>query len=148
MNVPFVDLKAQYRTIAAPIDEAMRRIVTSADFILGRDVGLFESEFAEFCEAEYAVGVDSGTSALELALRAYGIGEGDEVITVSHTFIATVSAISYTGARPVLVDIAPDNFHIAVPKIQPAITGRTKAIVPVHLYGQPADLDPILEIAR
>lgn len=148
MTVPFVDLKAQYRTIAGPIDEAMRRVVTDADFILGRDVGQFESEFAAFCEAEYAIGVDSGTSALELALRAYGIGEGDEVITVAHTFIATVAAISYTGARPVLVDIDPDTFNIDVGKIQPAITARTKAIVPVHLYGQPADLDPILEIAR
>ncbi|MEK6406155.1 MAG: DegT/DnrJ/EryC1/StrS family aminotransferase [Acidobacteriota bacterium] len=146
--VPFVDLKAQYQTIAGQVDEAMRRVVADADFILGRDVALFEREFAAFCEAEYAVGLDSGTSALELALRAHGIGEGDEVITVSHTFVATVAAISYTGARPVLVDVDRDSYNIDAGKIEAAITPRTKALVPVHLYGQPADLDLILAIAR
>lgn len=148
MIVPFVDLKAQYQTIAGQVDEAMRRVVADADFILGRDVALFEREFAAFCEAEYAVGLDSGTSALELALRAHGIGEGDEVITVSHTFVATVAAISYTGARPVLVDVDRDSYNIDAGKIEAAITPRTKALVPVHLYGQPADLDLILAIAR
>jgi dTDP-4-amino-4,6-dideoxygalactose transaminase len=148
MIVPFVDLKAQYRAIAADIEEAMRRVVADADFILGSDVELFEREFAHFCEAKYAVGLDSGTSALELALRAYDVGEGDEVITVSHTFIATAAAISYTGARPVLIDIDPDTFNIDVEKIEAAVTPRTKAIVPVHLYGQAADFDPILSIAR
>ena len=148
MIVPFVDLKAQYRAIAADIEEAMRRVVADADFILGADVELFEREFAYFCEAKYAVGLDSGTSALELALRAYDVGEGDEVITVSHTFIATAAAISYTGARPVLIDIDPDTFNIDVEKIEAAVTPRTKAIVPVHLYGQAADFDPILSIAR
>lgn len=148
MFVPFVDLKAQYKTIAGEVDEALHNVVSNADFILGKDVELFEHEFAHFCEADYAVGVDSGTSALELALRAYGIGEGDEVITVSHTFIATVAAISYTGARPVLIDIDPDTYNIDVAQIEPAVTPRTKAIVPVHLYGQAADLDPILSIAR
>src|SRR6266852_7309262 len=137
MIVPFVDLKAQYQTIASQVDEAMGRVVTDADFVLGRDVELLEREFADFCEAEYAVGLDSGTSALELALRAYGVGEGDEVITVSHTFIATAAAISYTGARPVLIDIDPDTYNMDVAKIEAAVTPRTKAIVPVHLYGQP-----------
>src|SRR5512144_264482 len=108
MIVPFVDLKAQYAAIGVEVDEALHNVVTNTDFILGKDVDRFEEEFASFCEAEYAVGVDSGTSALELVLRAYGIGEGDEVITVSHTFIATVAAISYTGARPVLIDIDPN----------------------------------------
>jgi dTDP-4-amino-4,6-dideoxygalactose transaminase len=148
MIVPFVDLKAQYQTISSQVDEAIRRVVADADFVLGRDVDLFEREFADFCEAEYAVGVDSGTSAIELALRAYGIGEGDEVITVSHTFLATVAAISYTGARPVLVDIDRDSYNIDVGKIEEAITARTRAIIPVHLYGQTAELDPILEISR
>lgn len=148
MIVPFVDLKAQYQTIASPVDEAIRRVVADADFVLGKDVKKFEREFADFCEAEYAVGVDSGTSALELALRAYGIGEGSEVITVSHTFVATVAAISYTGARPVLVDIDQDTYNIDTRKIEAAITDRTKAVVPVHLYGQSADLEPLLAIAR
>lgn len=148
MMVPFVDLKAQYETIAPEVDTAIRRVVTDADFILGLDVELLEQEFAQFSGADYAVGVDSGTSALELALRAHGIGEGDEVITVSHTFIATVSAISSTGARPVLVDIDQDTYNIDPARIESAITPRTRAIVPVHLYGQPADMDSILAIAR
>src|SRR2546427_461278 len=112
MNVPFVDLKTQYQSIAGEIDQAMAAVLANTDFILGKDVELFEQEFADFCEAKYAVGLDSGLSALELALRAYGIGEGDEVITVSHTFIATVSAISCTGAHPVLVDIDRDTYNI------------------------------------
>ena len=148
MIVPFVDLKAQYRTIAAEVEAAMQRVVADADFILGSDVVKFEQEFARFCEAEYAVGLDSGTSALELGLRAFGIGEGDEVITVSHTFIATAAAISYTGAQPILVDIDPDTYNIDPEQIEAAITPRTKAIVPVHLYGQPADIEPVLSIAR
>ena len=148
MIVPFVDLKAQYRTIAAEVEAAMQRVVADADFILGSDVVKFEQEFARFCEAEYAVGLDSGTSALELGLRAFGIGEGDEVITVSHTFIATAAAISYTGAQPILVDIDPDTYNIDPEQIEAAITPRTRSIVPVHLYGQPADIEPILSIAR
>lgn len=148
MIVPFVDLKAQYRTIASQVDEAISRVVSDADFVLGRDVEMFEQEFADFCEAQHAVGVDSGTSALELVLRAYDIGEGSEVITVSHTFIATVASISYTGARPVLVDIDRDTYNIDPARIEAAITDRTKAVVPVHLYGQPADMDPLLAIAR
>jgi dTDP-4-amino-4,6-dideoxygalactose transaminase len=148
MMIPFVDLRAQYATIQREVDEALHNVVANADFILGKDVELFEQEFARFCNADYAVGVDSGTSALELALRAYGLGEGVEVITVSHTFIATVAAISYTGARPVLVDIDQDTYNIDPARIEAAITSRTRAIVPVHLYGQACDLDPVLEIAR
>jgi len=148
MIVPFVDLKAQYQTISGQVNDAIGRVVADADFVLGKDVELFEREFADFCEAQYAVGVDSGTSALELALRAYGIGEGDEVITVSHTFLATVAAISYTGARPVLVDIDRDSHNIDAGTIEAAITERTRAVIPVHLYGQAADLDPILAIAK
>ena len=148
MNIPFVDLKTQYQSIAEEIDQAMSAVLTNSDFILGKDVELFEQEFADFCEAKYAVGLDSGLSALELALRAYGIGEGDEVITVSHTFVATVSAISCTGAQPVLVDIDRDTYNIDPSQIEKAITARTKAIIPVHLYGQPAEMDTILNIAR
>lgn len=148
MQVPFVDLTAQYRGISQEVDAAIKSVITKTDFILGQDVTLFEQEFAEFCEADYAAGVDSGTSALELILRAYGIGPGDEVITVANTFIATTLAIAYTGATPVLVDINPDTYNIDVSKTEAAITPRTKAIMPVHLYGQPADMDCILEIAH
>ncbi|HSB10861.1 MAG TPA: DegT/DnrJ/EryC1/StrS family aminotransferase [Blastocatellia bacterium] len=146
--IPLVDLKAQYATIRDEIDAAIARVVADADFVFGKDVELFEREFADFCGAEYAIGLDSGTSALELALRAHGIGEGDEVITVSHTFIATVAAISYTGATPVLVDVHPETYNIDTKQIRSAVTARTKAIVPVHLYGHAADLDPIVEIGN
>jgi dTDP-4-amino-4,6-dideoxygalactose transaminase len=147
-KVPFVDLSAQYATIVKEIDQAILKVLHGTDFILGRDVALFEQEFAAFCNAKCAVGVDSGTTALELALRAYGIGPGDQVITAANTFIATAFAISDTGARPVFVDAAPETYTINALQIESAITQRTKAIIPVHLYGQPADLDPILEISR
>ena len=147
-RVAFVDLRAQYAAIGEEIDQAISKVLTDTGFILGRDVGLFEEEFATFCEAKYAVGVDSGTSALELGLRAYGIGPGDQVITAANTFIATVLAVSYTGATPVLVDIDPQTYTIDPKLLEAAITKRTKAIIPVHLYGQPADMDPILETAR
>lgn len=147
-QVNFVDLRAQYRSIASEIDAAMAEVVHNTAFILGKDVSLFEGEFAQYCQAKFAVGVDSGTSALELALRAFGIGPGDEVITAANTFIATALAISYTGARPVLVDIDPQTYNIDTNLLEDAITKKTKAIIPVHLYGQPADMDPILEIAR
>lgn len=147
-QVPFVDLAAQYTAIAEEINEATARVLRGTDYILGRDVSLFEEEFAAFCEAGYAVGVDSGTSALELALRAYDIGSGDEVITAANTFMATALAISYTGATPVLVDIDPETYTIDIAGLERAITDRTKAIMPVHLYGQPADMDPLLEIAQ
>jgi dTDP-4-amino-4,6-dideoxygalactose transaminase len=148
MNVPFLDLKTQYRALALEMDEALHGVMANADFILGKDVELFEQEFAAYCGVPYAVGLDSGISALELALRALGVGPGDEVMTVSHTFIATVSAISFTGAKPVFVDVRPDTFNLDTRQLEAAITPRTKAILPVHLYGQPADLDPILDAAR
>jgi dTDP-4-amino-4,6-dideoxygalactose transaminase len=146
--VPFVDLAAQYAAIAEEIDAAISRVLRGTDFILGQEVGLFEEEFAAVCEVRYAVGVDSGTSALELALRAYGIGLGDEVITAANTFIATAFAISDAGATPVLVDVDPQMYTIDVSLLEGAITDRTRAIIPVHLCGHPADMDPILEIAQ
>jgi len=148
MKVPFVDLVAQYNSIKTPVEEAMFNVVRSSAFILGPDVKQFEAEFATFCEAEHAIGVDSGTSALELALRAFEIGPGDEVITAANTFIATVLAISYVGAKPVLVDVDPLTYNIDPTQITKAITKKTKAIIPVHLYGQPVDMDPIMEIAK
>lgn len=148
MQIPFVDLKAQYAALGPEIDQAMNRVMDRMDFILGQDVDLFEQEFATYCDADFAVGIDSGTSALELILRAYGIGQGDEAITVANTFIATVLAISYVGATPVLVDADPNTYTIDVAKIEAAITPKTKAIMPVHLYGQPADMDPIMALAE
>jgi dTDP-4-amino-4,6-dideoxygalactose transaminase len=146
--IPFLDLKAQYQTIKPEVDAAILRVVESCQFALGSEVAEFEKEFAAYCQAQYAIGVNSGTSALHLALLAAGVGPGDEVITVSHTFVATVASIYYTGATPVLIDIDPVSFTMDPSKIEAAITKRTKVIMPVHLYGQPADMDPILEIAR
>ena len=148
MQVPFIDLKPQYQALASEIDMAMANVIQNSAFVLGSEVSLFEQEFAEYCETEYAVGVDSGTSAIELALRAYGIGAGDEVITAANTFIATALAISYTGATPVLVDVDPQTYNIDPDKLSDTITKKTRAIIPVHLYGQPANMDPILEVAR
>jgi len=146
--IPFADLQSQYRGIKREIDAAIGRVLDSAQFILGDEVAGFERDFAQYCQASETVAVNSGTSALHLALLAAGIGPGDEVITVPFTFVATVSAIGYTGARAVLVDIEPDYFTIDPSKIEAAITPRTRAIMPVHLYGQPADMDPLLDIAR
>src|SRR6266849_8379034 len=147
-KVPFVDLAAQYSALASEIDEAISRVLREPNFILGREVELFEKEFAAFCGAEYAVGVDCGMSALELALRAYRIGCGDEVLTPANSFIASALAISHTGATPVLVDVDRLTYTIDVSGIQAAITPRTKAIMPVHLYGHPCDMDPIRQIAE
>jgi dTDP-4-amino-4,6-dideoxygalactose transaminase len=146
--VPFVDLKAQYRSIKDEIDAAVGRVLENAQFVLGPEVAAFEEEFAAYCNTRYAVAVNSGTSALHLALLAAGIGPGDEVITVSFTFVATVAAIYYAGARPAYVDIDPRSFTMDPALVEAAITPRTRAILPVHLYGQTADMDPILEIAR
>ena len=148
LQVPFVDLAAQYCAISAEINEAVSKVIRETDFVLGRDVHLFEEEFAAFCQANWAIGVDSGTSALELALRAYEIGPGDEVITAANSFIASALAISHAGSTPVLVDVDPDTYTIDVGAIEKAITPRTKAIIPVHLYGHPADMDPILQLAQ
>ncbi len=148
MQIPLVDLKAQYDTIQPEIDAAIRHVLESTGFILGPEVKAFERELAAFCEARHAIGVSSGTDALHLALLACGVGPGDEVITTPHTFIATAEAITMCGARPVFVDIDPRTYNLNPSQIEPHVTSRTRAIVPVHLYGQPADMDPILDIAQ
>jgi dTDP-4-amino-4,6-dideoxygalactose transaminase len=145
--IPFVDLKAQYRGIKPEIDRAISHVLENAQYILGPAVSAFERDFAAFCHTSEAIGVNSGTSALHLALLAAGVKPGDEVITVPFTFVATVAAIEYVGAKPVLIDVEPEHWTMDPAAIEPAITPRTKAIVPVHLYGQPADMDPILTIA-
>lgn len=147
MEVPYFDLKAQYASLREEILAAVDRVCHNASFILGEEVGQFEREFADYCEAKYCVALNSGTSALHLALLAIGVQPGDEVITTANTFIATAEAISYTGAKPVFVDIDPETANIDPRLIEQAITKRTKAIVPVHLYGRPADFEPIAEIA-
>lgn len=146
--IPFLDLKAQYNTIRAEVNLAIQGVLDSCQFTLGSEVEAFEQEFAAYCGASHGVGVNTGTSALHLALLAAGVGPGDEVITVPFTFVATVAAIRYTGATPVFVDIDPHSFTLDPAALEAAITPRTKAILPVHLYGHPADMDPILAIAR
>jgi dTDP-4-amino-4,6-dideoxygalactose transaminase len=146
--IPFVDLKAQYRAIRDEVRPAIDAVLESCEFTLGSEVAAFEREFAAFAGAPHGIGVNSGTSALHLALLAAGVGPGDEVITAPFTFIATVSAIDYTGARAVFVDIDPVTFTMDPALVEAAITPRTKAIIPVHLYGQPADMDPLVAIAR
>lgn len=148
VSVPYLDLKAQYRSIKSEIHAAVSSVLESSQFVLGAEVAAFEQEFAKYCGAAHCVAVNSGTSALHLALLAAGVGPGDEVITVPFTFVASIAAILYTGARPVLVDIDPGSFNINPAAFEAAITPQTKAIMPVHLYGQSAEMDPILEIAR
>ncbi len=146
-KLPLVDLKAHHAAIAAEVEAAVARVMANADFILGADVAAFEEEFARYCEVEHAVGLDSGMSALELGMRAMDIGHGDEVITPVGSFIASSSAISFTGARPVWVDVDERTYNIDAKLIEAAITERTKAIMVVHLYGQPADMDAVLDVA-
>ncbi|HLV85645.1 MAG TPA: DegT/DnrJ/EryC1/StrS family aminotransferase [Candidatus Sulfotelmatobacter sp.] len=148
IQVPYLDLKTQYQTIKSEIDEAVFKILETSQFVLGAEVAAFEREFAAYCSTTECIAVNSGTSALHLALLAAGIGAGDEVITVPFTFVASVAAIVYAGAKPVLVDIDHQTFNLDPAAIEKAITPRTKAILPVHLYGQTADMDPILEVAR
>jgi len=148
MKIPFLDLRAQTAEIEAEVMAGMEGLLRRSDFILGEEVDRFETSFATFCECDHSIGVASGFDALKLILRAMDIGLGDEVITVSHTFIATALAISSVGATPVLVEIDPDTYTMDPERIEAAITERTKAIMPVHLYGQTADIDPILRIAR
>jgi dTDP-4-amino-4,6-dideoxygalactose transaminase len=148
IRVPYLDLKAQYRSIKTEIDAAVSKVLESGEFVLGSEVASFEREFAAYCGASDCIALNSGTSALHLALLAAGVGSGDEVITVPFTFVASVAAVLYAGARPVLVEIDPRSFNMDPASVEAAITSRTKAILPVHLYGQPADMDPILEIAR
>ncbi len=148
VKIPYLDLKAQYQSIKPEIDAAIAKVLDSCQFVLGSEVAGFEREFADYCGAAECIALNSGTSALHLALLAAGIGPGDEVITVPFTFVASVAAVTYCGARPVLVDIEPQSFTIDPSTIEAAITPRTKAILPVHLYGQSANMDPIMEIAR
>jgi dTDP-4-amino-4,6-dideoxygalactose transaminase len=148
VTVPYFDLKAQYGLLRDEILEALDRVCRNAAFILGEEVERFEQAFAKYCEVKHCVALNSGTSALHLSLLAAGIGTGDEVITTSNTFIATAEAIAYSGATPVFVDIHPETANIDPERIEAAITERTRAIIPVHLYGRPANLDSIVEIAE
>jgi dTDP-4-amino-4,6-dideoxygalactose transaminase len=147
-EIPFLDLKAQYQNIHREVDQAIGRVLARGRFILDEEVTAFEQEFATYCGAAHAVGVNSGTAALQLALLACGVGSGDEVITASFTSVATVAAVELTGARPVLVDIDPLRYSLDPEKVSAAVTSHTRAIIPVHLYGCPADLAPLLEIAH
>ncbi len=148
MQIPLVDLKAQYARIKPEIDAAMQRVVENTAFIMGKEVKAFEDGFAAYQGVKHAIGVSSGTDAIFLALAALGIGPGDEVITVAHTFIATAEPIVHLGAKPVFVDIDPQTYNLDPALLEAAITPRTKAIMPVHLYGQFADMQPILDIAQ
>jgi dTDP-4-amino-4,6-dideoxygalactose transaminase len=147
-SIPLVDLKAQYKTIQVDIDRAIQRVLENANFIMGPEVSAFEKAFTAYCGADHCVGVSSGTSALELALRALNIGPGDEVITVAHTFIATAEAISAVGARPLFVDIDPLTYTLDPDCFAAAITRATRAVIPVHIYGQPAEMTRINQIAQ
>lgn len=148
MNVPLIDLTLQHRNLREEINAAIQGVLDRADFILGQDVHKLEEEFGAYCGSRFAVGVDSGLSALELSLRALGVGPGDEVIVPAHTFTATAAAVTFTGARPVFVDVDPVTWTIDPRRIEDAITPRTRAILPVHLYGLPADMHMILGIAE
>ena len=146
--IPLVDLKAQYIAIKDEIDEAISRVIDNSSFCSGVEVELFENEFAKYCRSKYAIGVDNGTSAIQLALLSCGIGKGDEIITVSHTFAATVEAICSVGATPVFADIDPKTYTLDVSWLSRLVTGRTKAILPVHIYGQMCDMTPIINFAK
>lgn len=144
-KIQFVDLKVQYKSIKEEMDKAIHEVLDNTDFIMGKNVDNFEKAFATFCNAKFCIGVSNGTTALELALRAAGIGPGDEVITVPNTFIATSEAITAVGASIKFIDVDPKTFSMEPTNIK--ISKKTKAILPVHLYGQPADMDPIIDIA-
>ena len=146
--IPMVDLRAQYASIKEEVDAAVLDVLASGQFALGPQVSAFEEEFAAYSGARYGVAVNSGTSALHLSLLAAGVGPSDEVITVPFTFMATVAAVRYTGATPVFIDIEPRSCTMDVTQVRDAITDRTSAIIPVHLYGQPVDLDPLLDLAQ
>src|SRR5438128_3670538 len=148
MKVPFLDLKAHHAPIIGEFDGAIREVIESSALAGGPFVERFEQEFAAYCGSKYAIGVGNGTDALWLALLALGIGEGDEVVTVPNTFFATAEAITYCKARPVFVDVDENTFTMNPAELKKSLTARTKAIIPVHLFGQPADMDPILEFAH
>ncbi|KQW90163.1 erythromycin biosynthesis sensory transduction protein eryC1 [Massilia sp. Root418] len=145
--IPFLDLSAMHAELRPQLDDAFRRVLDSSNFILGPETAAFEREFADYCGARHCIGVGNGLDALFLTLKAWGVGPGDEVIVPSNTFIATWLAVSYTGATPVPVEPDPRTMNIDPALIEAAITPRTRAIMPVHLYGQPADMDPIMELA-
>ncbi len=147
MKVPFLDLKRVHQSLAEPLEAAFQRVMLSGWFVMGAELDLFEKEFARYCEVEHCVGVGNGLEALHLILRAYSIGDGDEVIVPSNTFIATWFAVTQSGAKPIAVEPDPATHNLDPALIEAAITSRTRAIIPVHLYGQPADLDPILQVA-
>ncbi len=147
MTVPFVDLHAQYASIEAEVDAAIKGVLKRGDFILGQELEKFEEDFADFIGTRFAIGVDSGMSALTLILKGLGIGPGDEVITSANTFIATALTISAVGATPILVDVDPETLTLDIERLERAVTDKTKAIMPVHLFGHPEDMDPILDIA-
>jgi dTDP-4-amino-4,6-dideoxygalactose transaminase len=148
MTILIADLKSEYESIQPEVDAAIKRVLKAGWHILGNELSSFEEEYSEYVGARYGCGVNSGSDALFLALKTVGIGQGDEVITVAHTFISTVDAIVRNGAYPVFVDIEPETYCMDVSQIEEKITERTKAILPVHLYGHPADMDPILHVAR
>lgn len=148
IKVPFVDLQRQHKLLADELHEAIRLVLERSQFVMGQELEAFEEEFAHYCGVSYCIGVGSGTDALFLALKACGIDFGDEVITVSHTFISTAYAILWTGATPVFVDIDPDTYTLDAYEAEKAITPRTKAILPVHIYGQCADMDPLMLLAK
>jgi dTDP-4-amino-4,6-dideoxygalactose transaminase len=148
MPVPFVDLQAQYRSIKAEVDAAVQRVLDTSAFILGREVEAFERAFAKYVGARECVGVSNGTAAIQLALQACGVGAGDEVVVPANTFFATAEAVSTAGATPVFVDCDPVTYNIDASRIEAVITPRTRALLPVHLYGQPADLDAVFEVAE
>jgi dTDP-4-amino-4,6-dideoxygalactose transaminase len=147
VKVKFVDLGAQHKPLEAELKEVFNRVLTNCSFVLGPEVEKFEKMFAAYCGADHCVAVTNGTAAIQLVLQGLGVGPGDEVITVAHTFIATAEAINAAGARPVFIDIDPVSYTMDPAKLEKAITPRTKAIIPVHLYGQPADMDAINAIA-
>jgi dTDP-4-amino-4,6-dideoxygalactose transaminase len=147
MDVPFVDLTANYRRIEAEIDGAMAEVIESTQFIGGDTLREFERAFADYVGVDHAVGVGSGTEAIRLGLETLGVGDGDEVVTVSHTFVSTVDGIVNNGGRPRFVDVDPDTYTMDPSLVEDAITDRTEVIMPVHLYGGAADLDPILDVA-
>ncbi len=147
-SIPYLDLKAQLKPLRAEIDAAIARTIDNCSFCLGPDVAQFEKDFARFCGAEHCVGFNSGTSALHVAMKLLNVGPGDEVVTTPFTFVATSWAISYVGAKPVFVDIDDATFNLDPQRVAKAITARTKAVMPVHLYGQPFDIDPIRDVCR
>ena len=147
MHIKYLDLQAQYQSIKTELDAAIQKVLDGSAYVLGPAVNEFESAFAEYCGTKFAIGVNSGTSALTLALRALGVGRGDEVITAANTFIATAAAIEHASGQPVLVDVDPETRNMDPVLLKMAITPKTRAIIPVHLYGRPSDMDPILQLA-